>query len=444
MSGLESAGPGDLELLRLQAVDLIGRGGGDGDGVVGLRGFLIARTRAEEALWVGDGVPADLTRALRAAHVERPSAALAEPADPPAALAACEGLLVAQGWRVERGSGPSYLIEPGSRFLSSAPIERSDTSTTYGLRGGNPGNWHPVEWDELLDGRLGPWAMATVGDRVVSICHTPIAMTATAAECGVWTDPAFRGWGYAAAVTSAWADILRSSGRHLFYSTRTDNLSSRRVADRLKLRLLGWVWRVTEESTTPSSSLHPLSAALPPQPDPAAAAHPRRVVVAFPRIEDPVPWNAILATRDRLDPLAGQVAPHLTLLSPFEDAISDRDLEAHLRAVASALPPFPITLRDVTAHEEEYLFLNVKRGNDALVQLHDTLYTGPLAAHRPRSHTFVPHLTVGRVLPADLPGALEETAPHTTPIQAQVDTLSVYRIDPDGSRPILFEVPLRK
>ena len=52
-------------------------------------------------------------------------------------------------------------------------VERSDHplsgSLAAALRGANPGNWEPVEWDELLDGRLGPWTMVLDGDRAVSI-----------------------------------------------------------------------------------------------------------------------------------------------------------------------------------------------------------------------------------------------------------------------------------
>jgi 2'-5' RNA ligase len=103
---------------------------------------------------------------------------------------------------------------------------------------------------------------------------------------------------------------------------------------------------------------------------------------------------------------------------------------------------FPVLLRGVTVHDDEYLFLNVKRGNDVLVELHDALYAETLAAHRSRMHTFVPHVTIGRVALADLPAALDATSSLTSPIRASVETISVYRILPDGTRPVLFELPL--
>ena len=169
---------------------------------------------------------------------------------------------------------------------------------------------------------------------------------------------------------------------------------------------------------------------------------PKRVVVAFPRIEDAAEWNQILSVRDRFDPLAGKVAPHLTLASPFEDSRSDLALEQHLRTALADVHGFAVTLRGVTVHEGEYLFLNVKRGNDALVLLHDTLYAEVLAAHRVRTHTFVPHVTIGRLSGKDLPVALDATSGLTSTIQATVGSVSVYRVEADGTRPVLFELPL--
>jgi 2'-5' RNA ligase len=169
----------------------------------------------------------------------------------------------------------------------------------------------------------------------------------------------------------------------------------------------------------------------------------KRVIVAFPRFEAPDGVERLSELRSRFDPLASLVAPHLTLVFPFEDGIGDRDLADHVEGAVAGARAFPIVLRGVTAHEGEYLFLNVRRGNDELIGLHDVLYTGPLARHLARTHTFVPHLTVGRVPTAALAAALDATAGVTEPFVAVVDAVSVYRVDTDGSRPILGEVRLR-
>jgi 2'-5' RNA ligase len=169
---------------------------------------------------------------------------------------------------------------------------------------------------------------------------------------------------------------------------------------------------------------------------------PKRAIVALPRVASAAAWDRVRAVRDQLDPLARYIAAHLTLVFPFDDPTPDGELEAHVRTVAASCAPLAVTLAGVTLHDHEYLFLNVKRGNDAIVALHDALYTGALARHRSRMHTFVPHVTVGRVRANDVARALELTATLADPIAATLDALTVYRIDTDGDRPALFDLPL--
>jgi GNAT superfamily N-acetyltransferase len=250
----------DLELRRIQAEGFF-----DGRGrLLNLHGVTIDWCADGQALWIGADLPDALADQLAAAFAGAPGAPGApDPIRPPPALEACRRLLETSGGPpLPCQASPSYLIQEGTRFDSAIEIVRSDGTPVAALRAANPGNWHPIEWEELLDGRLGPWAMARAdGGAVVSICHTPGSLRARAAECGVWTDPAHRGRGYAAAVTSAWAEILRPSGRHLFYSTGAQNLSSQRVAQRLGLHPLGWTWRLGRYRDTGDagdSNLHPL------------------------------------------------------------------------------------------------------------------------------------------------------------------------------------------
>lgn len=168
----------------------------------------------------------------------------------------------------------------------------------------------------------------------------------------------------------------------------------------------------------------------------------KRVVVAFPRIQSVHEWAEILSVRGRLDPLARKVPPHITLVFPFESGMSNFDLEAHLRELVAQSPGFSVVLQGITAYENEFLFLNIKRGNDAVIQLHDALYSGALATHRVRRHTFVPHVTVGRVRSEAISHALEVTAGVNRPIKAIIETIAVYAVQDDGLRTVLFELEL--
>ncbi|MFI6291753.1 GNAT family N-acetyltransferase [Nonomuraea sp. NPDC050790] len=140
--------------------------------------------------------------------------------------------------------GPCYLVAPPVRCDVPVDVLRSDRPADAGLvRDLRPGNWEPEEWAELVAGGQGaPWSMVVSAGQVVSICHTP-HRTAAGAEAGTWTAPGFRGRGYAAATTAAWADLLTPDCPRLFYSTTADNRSSQRVAERLGLRHIGWIWR---------------------------------------------------------------------------------------------------------------------------------------------------------------------------------------------------------
>jgi 2'-5' RNA ligase len=168
----------------------------------------------------------------------------------------------------------------------------------------------------------------------------------------------------------------------------------------------------------------------------------RRAIVAFPQIEADLEWARVLSFRERHDPLAKWIAPHVTLVFPFEDRVSNEVLEAEVTDALRELAPFRVVLRGISAHEGEYLFLNVKRGNDAIVELHDTLYRGVLTVHRSRSHTFVPHITVGRVAPTDLAAALDASAAFDGEMSGLIDRVSLYEISPAGTRSVAFEVSL--
>ncbi|HWB77584.1 MAG TPA: GNAT family N-acetyltransferase [Nannocystaceae bacterium] len=150
-----------------------------------------------------------------------------------------------------------HLIESPPPFAIDAAIVRSDRRVERWLHDANPGNWHPIEWLELLDGRLGPWAMVVAERRVLSICHTPVPLTAATAEPGTWTTPDARGRGYAAAATAEWVAMLRPSGRRLFYVHDVANRSSQRVAERLRARMIGWAWHRGPPAR--GRDVHPLS-----------------------------------------------------------------------------------------------------------------------------------------------------------------------------------------
>ncbi|HXH82691.1 MAG TPA: GNAT family N-acetyltransferase [Candidatus Tectomicrobia bacterium] len=235
----------EIELRTIWAVDaggrLIAR-----ERQVGVPCAVIATARSGWRIAYSAAVPEQVARELGAVVSAGPHAS--DPAVPPAYIARCRALLAASLGDIELASGPSYRLPVDVSFPSAATVWRSDgphASAITDMRPGDSG-WTEDEWRALARGDLGPWAMAVEDGRVVSICHCS-RLTAEAAEAGTWTDPSYRGRGYAAATTAAWAALMAASGRHLFYSTSVDNTSSQRVAGRLALPLIGWTWQLSRK-----------------------------------------------------------------------------------------------------------------------------------------------------------------------------------------------------
>lgn len=167
---------------------------------------------------------------------------------------------------------------------------------------------------------------------------------------------------------------------------------------------------------------------------------PRYVIAIFPRLPEDS-WVEQL--RRRFDPLAGKVPAHLTLAHPFECAMTTTDLRSHIAQMTAGAPGFELELQGVTGHLGEYLFLNVRRGNDEVIASREKLYRERLAAVRDPASTFLPHVTVGRLPSRHLfLDALVEAQEHRGAITTRVNEVTAYRIEADGHREIVAEVRL--
>jgi RimJ/RimL family protein N-acetyltransferase len=204
--------------------------------------LVIACGREGRVVGVGAAVPDGLANELSAAA--ELGAMPEDLSQPPEAVAACEALLRSEMGAVARSSGPAYFVPPETRFEATQRIVRAGDEVAASFTPPAEANWTDEEWRALVSGELGPFAFGIVDETVTSICHCS-RIRAPSAEAGVWTHPAFRGRGLAASVTAAWARLVQDSGRIAFYSTSAENRSSQRVAARLGLRGIGWMWTLS-------------------------------------------------------------------------------------------------------------------------------------------------------------------------------------------------------
>ncbi len=168
---------------------------------------------------------------------------------------------------------------------------------------------------------------------------------------------------------------------------------------------------------------------------------PRYAVAWFPKFDG---IERIEAFRARHDPMASQVAAHLTLVFPFPTAHSRLQVETHVGRVVSKWPPIPVTFERVRMFANEFLFLMAARGAASITALHDRLYTRSLAPHLRRDLGYEPHITLARhadfaALERALAEAEEELGAQFGETLREVTLLAVA---PDGRITPLKTIPL--
>jgi len=154
----------------------------------------------------------------------------------------------------------------------------------------------------------------------------------------------------------------------------------------------------------------------------------KRAIVLYPKFDG---LETIQAMRRKFDPLANYIAPHITLVFPFESDMTTQEIGEHVRQAIKGVPRFPVCLGGLSGDQPEgYLFLRVKQGNDEIIDLHDRLYSGALQPHLYRGILYCPHVTVGKVVGSDaFEDALAELDEITTMFECEISRVFVENID---------------
>ncbi|MBP9781622.1 2'-5' RNA ligase family protein [Candidatus Woesebacteria bacterium] len=89
------------------------------------------------------------------------------------------------------------------------------------------------------------------------------------------------------------------------------------------------------------------------------------------------------------------IPPHITIVSPIAD-ITETQLVHHLDNITKNVSSFPISLNGLQKSPTgNHLLLQVKDGNEEIIQLHEQLYSGVLTPYKQLDNTFTPHITLG-------------------------------------------------
>lgn len=118
----------------------------------------------------------------------------------------------------------------------------------------------------------------------------------------------------------------------------------------------------------------------------------KRTIMLFPQFEN---MFLIDNLRHQYDPLAHKVAPHITLVFPFESTMAKKELDNILLTRFNTIKPFDIKLKGLEA-VGSFLFLKITEGKEAIKEIHHVLYENEFSFFRPSwLGEYNPHMTVG-------------------------------------------------
>lgn len=116
----------------------------------------------------------------------------------------------------------------------------------------------------------------------------------------------------------------------------------------------------------------------------------------FPEFDN---MDVIDEIRDKYDPLAKLVRPHITIAFPFEMDITNDELSMIIEKRFSKIKSFEIEMQGFSKYEDRfgnYLFLNMNKGTEVITQLHNLLYSNEFSLFD-LGMPYIPHMTVGKL-----------------------------------------------
>ncbi len=159
----------------------------------------------------------------------------------------------------------------------------------------------------------------------------------------------------------------------------------------------------------------------------------KRDILIFPRFKN---LEIIQQIRKKYDRLADLVDPHITLVFPFSDSISDDELINKLCVLLKNYVPFAITFREISLSDDNYIFLNCINGSNELLKLHDEIYKNIIPNHLNTSIKYTPHITLGQA------ESIDDLKDFDYEFSTIVDEISIELIGEDEESIIIKNIKL--
>jgi len=169
----------------------------------------------------------------------------------------------------------------------------------------------------------------------------------------------------------------------------------------------------------------------------------KRSIILFPKFEN---QNVINEIRKNYDNLYNKIDPHITIVFPFTSNLSTFELRQHIKNSISHISNFKISFKSFSGSASDgYIFLDRIVGNDIIISLHDSLYTGVLKNEIYNETPYFPHITVGKIEEYEkFSKILSElnNQYYNEKFSCLIKNISVEIIDNDDSSILEMEIPL--
>jgi len=165
-----------------------------------------------------------------------------------------------------------------------------------------------------------------------------------------------------------------------------------------------------------------------------------RAIVIFPKFSNSVLIDEI---RGKYDPLYNFIAPHLTLVFPFQSEFTKEELIEHIKNQLGEVRPFELIVKGITGSSDGYVFLDVKKGNDNVIELHDKLYSGILKPYHNRFIPYIPHVTIAKLKDEKSHNeVVEELSDFNVEFRTAIDRITIEIIDDTDKSKLEYEYKL--
>lgn len=163
-----------------------------------------------------------------------------------------------------------------------------------------------------------------------------------------------------------------------------------------------------------------------------------RDILLIPKFDN---MDIINNIRKDCDELYDVIEPHITLVFPFINDISDEELVKKIRKYFFEKQKFHVKFKGVAYSNDNYIFLKCIVGEDNIIKLHDDLYNKYFKDYLSKLE-FIPHITIGQTFNCS-DEKIKMLNNMQDEFECDVDTVVIEKIGINNESIVIDEIKLK-